>query len=78
MFSSRNVGIRVRSQDAGKPIIYTIKRLADPASSKTFTLKKENREITVQNYYREQYNLDLKYSASSYFVCFSAVGKYHF
>jgi hypothetical protein len=58
--SSLNLGIRVRSQDASKPIIYTIKKLSEPASSKKFTLKKENRETTVEKYYKDQYNVELK------------------
>ena len=59
--SSLIVGIRVRSQDASKPIIYSIKKLAKPAVSQKFTLKKENQETTVENYYKKQYNVDLKY-----------------
>ncbi|CAF4127451.1 unnamed protein product [Adineta steineri] len=54
--------LRVRSQDASKPIIYEIQKLGLPASQQEFTWKSnKNRVITVQNYYREHYDLELKF-----------------
>jgi hypothetical protein len=57
------LGIRVRSQDANKPIVYEIVKLGLPASSQQFERKanKKSELITVENYYRDQYNLELKY-----------------
>jgi len=53
--------LRVRSQDAAKPIIYDIKKLGLPASRQEFEWKLNNkRMITVENYYKEHYNLILK------------------
>ena len=53
--------MRVRSQDANKPVIYDIVKLGLPASKQEFQWKpKEGRIITIADYYREQYNLDLK------------------
>ncbi|CAF1296812.1 unnamed protein product [Adineta steineri] len=54
--------LRVRSQDASKPIIYEIQKLALPASQQKFTWKSgKNRVITVQDYYREHYNIELEF-----------------
>jgi hypothetical protein len=53
--------LRVRSQDANKPIIYEIHKLGLPASRQEFEWKSnQNRMVTVENYYKEHYNLDLK------------------
>jgi hypothetical protein len=53
--------LRVRSQDATKPIIYEIKKLGEAASDQTFQLKaKSSRVITVAAYYKEAYNVELK------------------
>ena len=56
------LGLRVRSQDADKPIVYEIVKLGLPASSQTFERKvnKKSELITVENYYKELYNLELK------------------
>jgi hypothetical protein len=55
--------LRVRSQDANKPFIYEIHKLGLPASRQEFEWKSNqnrNRKVTVENYYKEHYNLDLK------------------
>ena len=53
--------MRVRSKDANKPIIYEIVRLGEPASAAEFDWKYNGiRRVTVANYYKEYYNLDLK------------------
>ncbi len=53
--------LRVRSQDANKPFIYEIHKLGLPASRQELQWKlNENRTVTVENYYKEHYNLDLK------------------
>ena len=53
--------MRVRLQDANKPIIYEIVRLGEPASRQEFQWKfNGGRMVTVANYYKEYYNLDLK------------------
>ncbi|CAF0732947.1 unnamed protein product [Adineta steineri] len=54
--------LRVRSQDAAKPIIYEIQKIALPASKQELIWKSsKNRVITVQNYYKEHYNVELQY-----------------
>ena len=55
------LGLRVRSQDSNKPIIYEIEKLGESASNQIFQLKTDNnRAITVEDYYKERYNLQLK------------------
>ncbi len=53
--------IRVRSQDANKPVIYEIHKLGLPAARQEFIWKSnQNRMVTVQNYYKEHHNVDLE------------------
>ncbi|CAF0807946.1 unnamed protein product [Rotaria sp. Silwood1] len=54
--------LRVRSQNADKPIVYEIAQLGQSASTQTFQWKtNNNKTVTVEQYYKEQYNLNLKY-----------------
>ncbi|UJR36678.1 hypothetical protein I4U23_029395 [Adineta vaga] len=53
--------LRVRSQNADKPIIYEIVKLGLPPASQTFKLKSEKRTITVEEYYLNQYGVSMKY-----------------
>jgi hypothetical protein len=56
-----NLELRVRSKDASKPITYEIHKLGLPASRQEFPWKSNrNRQITVENYYKEHYNLTLE------------------
>jgi hypothetical protein len=53
--------LRVRSQDANKPIVYEITKLGLSASRQEFKWKANGeRIVTVQNYYKEHYNKTLK------------------
>jgi hypothetical protein len=53
--------LRVRSQDATKPIIYEIVGIGDGSSSQLLTwVAKSDRLITVQSYYKERYGIELK------------------
>jgi len=53
--------LRVRSQDADKPIVYDIQKLGLSASRQEFEWKSNNKRMTtVENYYKEHYNLTLK------------------
>jgi len=57
--SSVKLDLRVRSKDANKPIDYEIFKLGKPASQQEFPWKvnkTQTRMITVQNYYKENYN----------------------
>ena len=56
------LGLRVRSQDTNKPIVYEIVKLGLPASMQQFELTSKGRsgKITVQEYYKQHYNLDLQ------------------
>ena len=54
--------LRVRSQDANKPIVYEICQLGQPASIQEFEWKlnkNSSRIITVENYYKEHYKIAL-------------------
>ncbi|CAF3728415.1 unnamed protein product [Rotaria sordida] len=53
--------LRVRSQDANKPIVYEICQLGQSASTQTFQWKQKKKSITVENYYKEYYNLTLNH-----------------
>ncbi|CAF3439875.1 unnamed protein product [Rotaria socialis] len=54
--------VRVRSQDASKPIVYSISKLGKSASTQEFIWKgSKNKTVTVENYYKEHYGLVLKY-----------------
>ncbi|CAM4856969.1 unnamed protein product [Rotaria socialis] len=54
--------VRVRSQDASKPIVYSISKLGKSASTQEFIWKgSKNKTVTVENYYKEHYGLALKY-----------------
>ncbi|CAM4770677.1 unnamed protein product, partial [Rotaria magnacalcarata] len=54
--------LRVRSQDASKPIVYTISKLGKSASTQEFVWKSnKNRMITVESYYKEHYGVVLQY-----------------
>ncbi|CAF4212234.1 unnamed protein product, partial [Rotaria sordida] len=53
--------LRVRSQDANKPIVYEICQLGQSASTQTFQWKQKKKSVTVENYYKEYYSLTLKY-----------------
>jgi len=56
------LGLRVRSQDTNTPIVYEIVKLGLPASMQQFELTSKGRsgKITVQEYYKQHYNLDLQ------------------
>ncbi|CAF4351533.1 unnamed protein product, partial [Rotaria sordida] len=53
--------LRVRSQDADKPIVYEICQLGQSASSQTFQWKQKKKSVTVENYYKEYYSLTLNH-----------------
>ncbi|UJR36677.1 hypothetical protein I4U23_029394 [Adineta vaga] len=53
--------LRVRSQNADKPIIYEIVKLGLPACSQQFQWKSHKRLTTIEEYYREEYCVSLKY-----------------
>jgi hypothetical protein len=61
---SVQLDLRVRSQDANKPITYEIVKLGKPASQQEFPWKvnkTQTRTITVQNYYKEHYDKALQW-----------------
>jgi UTP-glucose-1-phosphate uridylyltransferase len=44
----------------GRIIKYIIDELGEAAATQTFLWKQKNAEITVENYFKEHYGIDLK------------------
>lgn len=64
-FRCLDVDLRVRSQKADKPIVYTIHTFAKSAATQTFELKKEKKIITVKQFFKDVYQVDLQYACLS-------------
>ena len=54
------IDLRVQSQNSDKPYGYDILDLGLPASKQKFYWKSKRAEITIEEYYKEEYSIVLK------------------